>query len=145
MSASDVQPGTPLGERVTFYRRRLGLSQVELARIVHRSESWLSQVERGARSVDRLSVLTELENALGVSVTDLSPAAPAEERPEVPPEESQYLDRVRPDEQAGCLRAALAETYRLPRQCWLRWTSQKERGWRPTGRRLSRSQPGGRR
>jgi transcriptional regulator with XRE-family HTH domain len=93
---SDVQPDTPFGERVAFYRRRLGLSQVELARIVDRSESWLSQVERGARSVDRLSVLSELANALGVSVTDLSPAAPADERQEIPPsEESQYVDRIR--------------------------------------------------
>jgi transcriptional regulator with XRE-family HTH domain len=58
--------------------------------------TWLSQVERGARSVDRLSVLTELANALGVSVTDLSSAAPADERQEIPPsEESQYVDRIR--------------------------------------------------
>jgi transcriptional regulator with XRE-family HTH domain/tetratricopeptide (TPR) repeat protein len=96
MSVTDVQPDAPLGERVAYYRRRLGLSQIELARIVGRSESWLSQVERGARSVDRLSVLTELANALGVSVTDLSPGAPAEDRPELPPsEESQYVDRIR--------------------------------------------------
>jgi len=96
MSVSDVQPDAPLGERVAYFRRRLGLSQIELARVVGRSESWLSQVERGARSVDRLSVLTELANALGVSVTDLSPGAPAEERPELPPsEEAQYVDRIR--------------------------------------------------
>jgi transcriptional regulator with XRE-family HTH domain len=96
MSVGDVQPDAPLGERVAYYRRRLGLSQIELARLVARSESWLSQVERGARSVDRLSVLAELANALGVSVTDLSPGAPAEERQELPPsEESQYVDRIR--------------------------------------------------
>jgi transcriptional regulator with XRE-family HTH domain len=96
MSVNDVQPNAPLGERVAYHRRRLGLSQIELARLVARSESWLSQVERGARSVDRLSVLTELANALGVSVTDLSPGAPAEERQELPPsEESQYVDRIR--------------------------------------------------
>lgn len=63
---------TPLGERVAHLRRRLGLSQVELAAQLGRSESWLSQVERGVRSVDRLSVLTKLAQALDVPVADLA-------------------------------------------------------------------------
>jgi transcriptional regulator with XRE-family HTH domain len=46
-----------VGERIAAYRRRRGLSQAALAGLVGRSESWLSQVERGVRSVDRLSVL----------------------------------------------------------------------------------------
>ncbi len=39
-----------LGERIAAYRRRRrrGLSQAALAGLVGRSESWLSQVERGA-------------------------------------------------------------------------------------------------
>jgi ribosome-binding protein aMBF1 (putative translation factor) len=45
----------PIGERIAIYRRRRGISQAVLAGLVGRSESWLSQVERGARSVDRLS------------------------------------------------------------------------------------------
>jgi transcriptional regulator with XRE-family HTH domain len=49
-----------IGERVGAYRRRRGLSQAALAGLVGRSESWLSQVERGVRSVDRLSTILAL-------------------------------------------------------------------------------------
>lgn len=60
-----------IGQRIAAYRRRAGLSQAVLAGLVGRSESWLSQVERGSRSVDRLSVLLDLANALRVSVDSL--------------------------------------------------------------------------
>jgi transcriptional regulator with XRE-family HTH domain len=50
----------PIGERIKLYRRRRGLSQPKLAQLIGRSESWLSQVERGVRSVDRLSTIIEL-------------------------------------------------------------------------------------
>jgi len=60
-----------LGERVAFLRRRRGLSQVELASRLGRSESWVSQVERGVRLVDRLSVLERLAEQLGVTVGEL--------------------------------------------------------------------------
>jgi transcriptional regulator with XRE-family HTH domain len=53
------------------YRRRRGLSQAALAGLVGRSESWLSQVERGIRSVDRLSVLLDLARILHVDVEAL--------------------------------------------------------------------------
>jgi transcriptional regulator with XRE-family HTH domain len=43
----------PVGERIAIYRRRRGLSQVVLAGLIGRSVSWLSQVERGTRAVDR--------------------------------------------------------------------------------------------
>lgn len=49
-----------MGKRIAAYRRRRGLSQEALAGLIGRSESWLSQVERGLRSVDRLSVLLDL-------------------------------------------------------------------------------------
>ena len=64
---------TPLGERIAYYRRRRGLSQVKLAGLLGRSESWLSQVERGVRSIDRISVLTEVAGVLNVPITELSP------------------------------------------------------------------------
>jgi transcriptional regulator with XRE-family HTH domain len=67
-----VSQGT-LGDRIAYYRRRRGLSQVKLAGLLGRSESWLSQVERGVRSIDRISVLTEVAGALNVPVTELSP------------------------------------------------------------------------
>ena len=55
-----MDESTPLGERIAYYRRRRGLSQVKLAGLLGRSESWISQVERGVRSIDRISVLTKL-------------------------------------------------------------------------------------
>jgi transcriptional regulator with XRE-family HTH domain len=59
------------GERIAVYRRRRGLSQAALAGLVGRSESWLSQVERGIRSVDRLSVLLDMARILHVDVESL--------------------------------------------------------------------------
>jgi transcriptional regulator with XRE-family HTH domain len=48
------------------------LSQAALAGLVGRSESWLSQVERGIRSVDRLSVLLDMAKVLRVEVEALT-------------------------------------------------------------------------
>jgi transcriptional regulator with XRE-family HTH domain len=62
----------PIGERIKLYRRRRGLSQPKLAQLIGRSESWLSQVERGVRSVDRLSTIIELSRVLRVPVIDLT-------------------------------------------------------------------------
>jgi transcriptional regulator with XRE-family HTH domain len=70
-----------LGERVTEYRTRRAMSQKELAAEVNRSESWVSQVERGVLKVDRLPVLQTLADALGVAVRDLRPDATAEPAP----------------------------------------------------------------
>jgi transcriptional regulator with XRE-family HTH domain len=61
----------PIGQRIAAYRRRRGLSQAALASFIGRSESWLSQVERGIRSVDRLSVLLDLSKVLHVDVDAL--------------------------------------------------------------------------
>lgn len=63
-----------IGKRIAAYRRRRGLSQAALAGLVGRSESWLSQVERGVRSVDRMSVLLDLSRLLHVDVQALTGA-----------------------------------------------------------------------
>lgn len=60
-----------IGQRVAIARRRRGLSQAVLANLIGRSESWLSQVERGVRSVDRLPVLMDLAEVLHVEVETL--------------------------------------------------------------------------
>ncbi len=73
--------GTELGERVTELRTRRGLSQRELAAEVGRSESWVSQVERGVLRVDRVPVLQALADALGVTLRDLRPET-GEPRPQ---------------------------------------------------------------
>jgi transcriptional regulator with XRE-family HTH domain len=64
---------------VAFLRRRRGWSQVEFAARLGRSESWVSQVERGVRSVDRLSVLERMADELGVPVDELRGGAATEE------------------------------------------------------------------
>lgn len=61
-----------VGKRIAAYRRRRGLSQASLAGLVGRSESWLSQVERGVRSVDRMSVMLDLSRILHVEVQALT-------------------------------------------------------------------------
>lgn len=61
-----------IGKRIAAYRRRRGMSQEALAGLIGRSESWLSQVERGLRSVDRLSVLLDLAKVLHTDVETLS-------------------------------------------------------------------------
>jgi transcriptional regulator with XRE-family HTH domain len=62
----------PIGERIAYWRQRRGLTQRVLADLIGRSESWLSQVERGIRSVDRMSVMLDLASVLHVKVTDLT-------------------------------------------------------------------------
>lgn len=65
-------PEDSIGKRIATYRRRRGMSQAALAGLVGRSESWLSQVERGVRSVDRMSVLLDLSRLLHVDVQALT-------------------------------------------------------------------------
>jgi transcriptional regulator with XRE-family HTH domain len=62
-----------IGRRIARQRRRRGLSQTVLAELVGRSESWLSQVERGLRSIDSHSVLVRLAEVLGVEIGQLTP------------------------------------------------------------------------
>lgn len=62
-----------LGGRIAHRRRQLGLSQAELAALVERSESWVSQVERGVLKVDRLTVRAKLAGALQWRLEDLFP------------------------------------------------------------------------
>jgi transcriptional regulator with XRE-family HTH domain len=74
-----------LGRRVAFHRSKRGLSQKELGARINRSESWVSQVERGARRIDRMSVLETMAEALAVPIADLAPESTvvtaASERP----------------------------------------------------------------
>ncbi len=75
-----------VGDRIAYHRKRLGLSQVDFAGLVGRSESWVSQVERGVRPVDRMSVLQKVADVLNVPVSELrgedDDQAEAAERPE---------------------------------------------------------------
>jgi transcriptional regulator with XRE-family HTH domain len=68
------------GQRIARARRRRGLSQAALAGLAGRSESWLSQVERGLRQVDSHNVLTALAEILRVDVSELTGDEPGEPR-----------------------------------------------------------------
>lgn len=74
MSTPDYQQA--LGRKIAAERRRRGLSQPELARMIDRSLAWVSQVERGVRKVDRMSVLETLAAALDVPLAELAAEAP---------------------------------------------------------------------
>ncbi len=74
MTTPDYQKA--LGRKIAAERRRRGLSQPELARMVDRSVAWVSQVERGVRKVDRMSVLEALAVALEVPLAELAAEAP---------------------------------------------------------------------
>ena len=67
------------GERIARARRRRGLSQAVLAGLVGRSESWLSQVERGKRGIDSHSVLVRLAGVLRVDIEELTGAGDGDE------------------------------------------------------------------
>ena len=84
MSTPDYQQA--LGKKIAAERKRRGLSQPDLAKMIGRSVAWVSQVERGVRRVDRMSVLETLASALDVPLAELAADAPivaavAEESP----------------------------------------------------------------
>lgn len=75
--ASDTKS---FGVLVRRLRKEAGLTQATLAERTNRSVSWVGQVERGARRLDRLSVLQDLARALGLEDESvLLPAAGAAE------------------------------------------------------------------
>ncbi len=74
MSTPDYQQA--LGKKIAAERHRRGLSQPELARLIGRSVAWVSQVERGVRRIDRMSVLESLAGALDIPLAELAAEAP---------------------------------------------------------------------
>ncbi|WTQ47278.1 helix-turn-helix domain-containing protein [Actinacidiphila glaucinigra] len=60
------------GQRVARARRRIGWDQAQLAAAVDRSVSWVSKVETGRLALDRMSVLGQLADVLGVEVVELT-------------------------------------------------------------------------
>lgn len=75
-----------LGRKIAFYRGQRGLSQRDFGAMIDRSETWVSQVERGVRRVDRMTVLRRVADALAVPLSELAAETPviaaANERPE---------------------------------------------------------------
>lgn len=61
-----------IGERIRYYRKRRNLSQTVVAGRIGRSESWLSQVERGTRPVVKLADVIALAEVLRVDLVELT-------------------------------------------------------------------------
>lgn len=66
-------------------RKKVGLSQIELARRLKRPQSFVSKYERGERRLDVVE-LTDIAEELGLSVSDLL-ATVAAHRPDSPTED----------------------------------------------------------
>jgi|ADGO01.1.fsa_nt_gi Predicted transcriptional regulators len=60
------------GDRIRLWRRRRGMSQQTLAGLSGVSQAYVSQVERGLKTVERRSTLARLAAALNVSVAELT-------------------------------------------------------------------------
>ncbi|GHE51259.1 helix-turn-helix domain-containing protein [Streptomyces capitiformicae] len=57
-----------IGTRVRIARNAAGLTQVELADFLDRTDSWMANVEAGRQSLDRYSVITEIADRCDVDV-----------------------------------------------------------------------------
>ncbi|MET8202513.1 helix-turn-helix domain-containing protein [Micromonospora taraxaci] len=62
MTSNDI----PIGRRVANWRVRRQMTQQMLADRLRRSKSWVDKIERGARTLDRYSVIQELAHVLRV-------------------------------------------------------------------------------
>jgi transcriptional regulator with XRE-family HTH domain len=60
-----------VGERIAYWRRRRGLTQEVLAGLVGRSVPWLSRIERGERTMEKIQDLLALARVLKIPPGDL--------------------------------------------------------------------------
>jgi transcriptional regulator with XRE-family HTH domain len=60
-----------VGQRIAYYRKQRGMHQVHLAGQVGRSVPWLSRIERGQRTVEKVADLLALARVLKVEPGDL--------------------------------------------------------------------------
>ncbi|ROO52334.1 transcriptional regulator with XRE-family HTH domain [Micromonospora sp. Llam0] len=70
----------PIGRRIAQLRARRGLTQQVFADRIGKSHSWVDKVERGIRSLDRISVVHTVAAVLGVTPETI--LAPTTGRPE---------------------------------------------------------------
>ncbi|WBB77748.1 helix-turn-helix domain-containing protein [Micromonospora sp. WMMD882] len=59
--------GLPVGRRVAYWRSRRKLSQQQFADRLGKSKSWVDKVERGVRSLDRVSTLQDIAAVLRIA------------------------------------------------------------------------------
>jgi transcriptional regulator with XRE-family HTH domain len=95
------------------------MSQSVLAGLVGRSESWLSQVERGKRSVDSHAVLTRLASILGVDIAEITDCGDAADTSTSYPHAAR-IEQAMMDYHAHCASITAEETRRVPSVTHLR-------------------------
>ena len=61
------------GEKVAYYRRRRGMSQVVLAGLVGKTVSWVEKIESGRASLQMLPNIAQLADVLDISPFELLP------------------------------------------------------------------------
>ncbi|MGH8904271.1 MAG: helix-turn-helix domain-containing protein [Egibacteraceae bacterium] len=66
-----MDENAPVGERIAYWRRRRGLTQQVLAGRAGCSTSWVSKLERGERTVERIADLLALTRVLKVEPGEL--------------------------------------------------------------------------
>lgn len=62
-----------IGQRVAHHRRRKGLTQHELSKLLGRAPGWAGAVERGEYRLERLDMIAKVAVALDVTVAQLCP------------------------------------------------------------------------
>ncbi|WTD07678.1 helix-turn-helix domain-containing protein (plasmid) [Streptomyces albidoflavus] len=88
-SGKDVDPqDRAFGQRVQRFRKERGRTQAELAAALGKTSSWLSQVERGVQPVQRMDLLQQIADELGVSVQQLRPGVPTDGPSQAPTAQS---------------------------------------------------------
>ncbi|MDX2993541.1 helix-turn-helix transcriptional regulator [Streptomyces scabiei] len=88
-TGKDVDPqDRAFGQRVQRFRKERGRTQAEFAAALGKTSSWLSQVERGVQPVQRMDLLQQIADELGVSVQQLRPSVPADGPSQTPTAQS---------------------------------------------------------
>ncbi len=120
-----------LGRAIAEQRRRRGLSQPELARLLDQPPSWVSQVERGLLPVDPMSLLGDVAGALGTPLPlphngcgRLTVTSPAVARLLQDVASGACQRRVRP---AGCVAPAVGSLPTLRAQADQAWALARAR------------------
>jgi transcriptional regulator with XRE-family HTH domain/uncharacterized protein YwlG (UPF0340 family) len=88
-TGKDVDPqDRAFGQRVQRFRKERRRTQAEFAAALGKTSSWLSQVERGVQPVQRMDLLQQIADELGVSVQQLRPSVPADGPSQAPTTQS---------------------------------------------------------
>ena len=66
-----LEESETVGSRVKRQRLRLGMPQADLAAILHKTQGWVSKVERGHVELDRASLINQVAAALHCHPNDL--------------------------------------------------------------------------